>query len=142
MKRKLSMSIGAGLLLAACAYAGGQITWTVATGTNTSATTYADPFTGLIDEIAVYSTVATGSVSIAALDPYSGTSLVLATNEAVGTYTVWAPRLSEATIGGDAARAVTNTASSDRFNAQGEKVRVSFNDSRTGVTYRVRIKLK
>jgi hypothetical protein len=140
--RKLSLIIGAAVLVAACAYGGGQITFTVATGTNTSATAYADPFTGLIDEIAVYSTVATGAVSIAALDPYSGGALVLATNATQGSYAVWMPRLDATASTGDTARVVTNTTGDDLFNAQGERLRAVITGSRTGVTYRVRIKLK
>jgi len=140
--KKLSFIIGVSVIVAACAFGGGQLTWTVSTGTNTTATTYADPFTGEIDQIDVYSTVATGAVSIAALDPFDSSALVLATNAAVGTHTVWAPRLVAASVGGDSARSVTNTATSDRFNARGEKLRAVFSGSRTGVTYRVRIKIK
>ena len=139
--RKLSLIIVASVM-AACAHAGSQVTFTAATGTNTNVTAYADSFTGEIDEIAVYSTVATGTVSIAALDPYSGTALVLATNAECQTYLAWAPRVSAAT--GEVARAVTYVlnASNELFNAQGESIRAVFNSSRTGVTYRVRLKLK
>ncbi len=138
--RNLSI-IAAAVMLAACAQAGSQVTWTAATGTNTSVTTYADPFTGAINEIYVYSTVATGTVSIAALDPYNGTALVLGTKAGVGTNTVWAPRLVAPSVGGATARTVTNTASADKFTAQGEKIRAVFTGSRTGVTYRVRLKI-
>ena len=140
--RKLAIIIGAAVIAAACAYGGGQITWTVSTGTNTSVTSYADPFTGLIDEVSVYSTVATGVVSIAALDPYSGDALVLATNAAQGVYAVWMPRLDATASTGDTARVVTNTTGDDLYNARGEKIRAVITGSRTGVTYRVRIKLK
>ena len=139
--RKLSLIIVASVL-AACAHAGSQVTFTAATGTNTTVTAYADSFTGEIDEIAVYSTVAMGTVSIAALDPYSGTALVLATNAAVGTFTQWTPRLVAATDGGATSRVVTNNVTFDRFIAQGESIRAVFTGSRTGVTYRVRLKLK
>jgi hypothetical protein len=140
--RKLSLIIGAAVLVAACAYGGEQITFTVATGTNTTATAYADPFTGYIDEVAVYSTVATGEVSIAALDPYSGDALVLATNATQGSYAVWMPRVDATASTGDTARVVTYTTGDDLFNAQGERIRASITGSRTGVTYRIRIKTK
>lgn len=135
-------SVMAALLFAVSASAGDAITWTASTGTNTTVTAYADPFTGQIDEIAVYSTVATGTVSIAAIDPYSSTALVLATNSAVGTYRVWMPRLDPTVSTGDVARIVTFTTGDDYFNAQGERILASFAGSRTGVTYRVRLKLK
>lgn len=140
--RKLLTIIGAAVLVAACALAGGQITWTASTGTNTTSTTYSNPFTGEIDEIAVYSTVATGTVSIAAIDPYSSTALVLATSATQGSYAVWMPRLDATASTGDAARVVTYTTGDDLFNAQGEQIRASIAGSRTGVTYRIRIKLK
>ena len=140
--RKLTLIIGASLLVAACAMAGEQITFTVATGTNTSATGYADPFTGEIDEVAVYSTVATGTVSVAAIDPYSSAALVLATNATQGTYAVWMPRVDATASTGDTARVITNTTGDDLFNAQGERIRAAIAGSRTGVTYRVRIKTK
>ena len=140
--RKLSLILSAGLaLVAACALAG-QITWTAATGTNTTSTSYADPFIGEIDEIAVYSTVATGTVSIAAIDPYSSTALVLATNATQGTYAVWMPRVDATASTGDAARVITYTTGDDYYNAQGERIRAVVTGSRTGVTYRVRIKTK
>lgn len=119
-----------------------SVTWTFSTGSTNTATSYATAFVGDVDEIAVYSTVATGRVSIAALDPYNGTALVLATNAAVGTFKQWTPRLVAATDGGATSRVVTNNASFDRFNAQGEKIRAVITGSRTGVTYRVRIKVK
>jgi hypothetical protein len=134
--------IGVLAAMAACAFGGGSVTWTASTGTNATASAYADPFTGEIDEVAVFASVATGTVSIAVIDPYSGDALVLATNAACGEYVVWTPRLTEAAMTGDAARVVTNSASADRINAQGERVLASFAASSTGVTYRVRIKLK
>jgi len=139
--RKLTLIIGASLLVAACAMAG-QITWTAATGTNTTSTSYADPFIGQIDEITVQSTVATGIVTIAAIDPYNSTALTLAVNAATGTNFVWMPRLDATASTGDAARVVTYTTGDDLFNAQGEKIRATVATSRTGVTYRIRIKLK
>jgi hypothetical protein len=140
--RKLSIIIGAAVMAAAGAFAGEQITFTVATGTNTTATGYANPFTGQIDEIAVYSTVATGTVSIAAIDPYSSAALVLATNATQGSYAVWMPRVDATAATGDTARVITNTTGDDLFNAQGERIRAVISGSRTGVTYRVRIKTK
>jgi len=140
--RKLLTIISAAVLVAVCAWAGPQITFTIATGTNTTATGYADPFTGEIDEIAVYSTVATGTVSIAAIDPYSSDALVLATNATQGSYAVWMPRLDATASTGDTARVVTYTTGDDLFNAQGETIRAAITGSRTGVTYRIRIKLK
>ena len=109
---------------------------------NTDVTAYSESFIGQIDEIAVYATVATGAVSIVALDPYDGGALVLATNAAIGARTIWTPRLAEASDDGVAARSVTNAASADMFNAQGERFRMSITGGRTGVTYRARIKLR
>ena len=140
--RKLTFILSAALaLVAACALAG-QITWTAATGTNTTSTSYADPFIGQIDEITVQSTVATGTVTIAAIDPYNGTALTLAVNAAAGTNFVWMPRVDATTSTGDTARVVTYTTGDDLFNAQGEKIRAAVTGSRTSVVYRIRIKLK
>jgi hypothetical protein len=140
--RKLAIIIGAAVIAAACAFGGEQITFTVATGTNTSVTAYANPFTGEIDEIALYATVATGAVSIAALNPYSGAELVLCTNSTVGTALVWTPRGAAAATTGSVARTVGATLSDDRFNMQGESLRLAVDNARTGVTYRVHIKTK
>ena len=140
--RKFGMIIGVAVLVTACAFAGGEVTWTAATGTNTSVTTYANPFTGLIDEIAVYSTGSSGGVQVSALDPYSGNALVLATNATQGSYAVWMPRLDATASAGDTARVVTNTTGDDLFNCQGERIQAVISGSATGVTYRIRIKLK
>ena len=140
MRKPLTI-LGAAVLVAACAHAG-QITWTASTGTTNVSTTYADAFVGEIDEIAVYSTVATGTVTIAAIDPYSSAALVLATNATAGTYHVWMPRLDATSSTGDTARVVTYTTGDDLFNARGETIRAAITGSRTGVTYRIRIKTK
>jgi hypothetical protein len=52
------------------------------------------------------------------------------------------PRLDATASTGDAARVVTYTTGDDLFNAQGERIRASITGSRTGVTYRIRIKTK
>jgi hypothetical protein len=52
------------------------------------------------------------------------------------------PRLDATASTGDAARVITYTTGDDLFNAQGEKIRAVVAGSRTGVTYRVRIKTK
>jgi len=142
--RKLSLIIGAAVLVAACASAGEAVTWVLTVGTNTAATGYSDSFTGEIDEIAVYaSTGATGAVAVAAIDPYSGDALVLGTNAAATGTTIFVPRVvGAAAIGGVAARVVTNSATADRFSAQGEKFYATVSGSNTGATYRVRVKVK
>ena len=134
----------AATLTASCAFAGNVVTVMLSTGTNATATAYADSFTGEIEDITVYpSTGVTGAVAVSAIDPYSGAALVLATNAAVSAANVFVPRVvnSEA-IGGAASRVVTNDVAAARFQAQGEKILVSVADSTTGATYRVSIKLK
>jgi hypothetical protein len=136
--------IMAAVLATASTHAGSAITFTLSTWTNTSASAYASTFTGEIEDITVYpSTGATGAVAVAAIDPYSGGALVLATNAAVTAANVFVPRVvnSEA-IGGAAARVVTNDVTAARYLAQGEKILVTVSDSTTNSTYRVRIKLK
>ena len=140
--RKLSIIIGAAVVAAACVFAGEQITFTVATGTNTTVTGSSNPFTGEIDEIAVYATVETGTVSIAALNPYSGAALVLATNAELKSALVFTPRVAAATATGSVARAVGVTLTDDRFNMQGESLRAVISGARTSVTYRMHIKTK
>ena len=139
--------IGAvGAMLTACAFGGQAITWTITTGTNAAAnvTGYADTFTGELDEIAVYTDAGvTGAVHVVALDPFSGTALVLATNATVTGYEVWTPRMDVADVGGSTARVVTNTASADRFTAQGERFYAVVGDaSATGKVFRIRLKIK
>ena len=139
-----SITFCAAFLTAAAAYAGSAVTVTLSTGTNATATAYTDSFTGEIEDITVYpSAGATGSVAVAAIDPYSAAALVLGTNAAVSAANVFVPRIvnSEA-IGGAASRVVTNDVTAARFQAQGEKILVSVGDSTTGATYRVSIKLK
>lgn len=135
--------ICAGLLVAACAFGGNAITWTASVGTNDNATAYANPFTGDIDEIIVYAPGNTGTVTIAAIDPYSGNALVLATNAASSVQTVWTPRVMEATEGGSTALTVTNLPTADRFRAQGERFLFSVSGSTaTGTVFRCLIKTK
>ena len=141
---KTTMIIAALLTAASVVHAGSAVTVALSTGTNATATAYTDSFTGEIEDITVYpSAGATGSVAIAAIDPYSAAALVLGTNAAVSAANVFVPRVvnSEA-IGGAASRVVTNDVTAARFQAQGEKILVSVGDSTTGATYRVSIKLK
>jgi hypothetical protein len=142
--KHFGLSLSALLLTAWAAAAGDAVTWTIATGTNTTAVGYADPFTGEIDEIAVYTAAGTtGAVSVVALDPYSGSALVLATNAAATGYVVWTPRVTGAAIGGDASRAVTNAPTADRFAAQGDSLYATVGGaSKTGTTFRVRLKIR
>jgi hypothetical protein len=104
---------------------------------------YANPFIGLIDEITVYApSGVTGSVAVAAVDPYSGASLVLATNDVSGSM-VWRPRVMDTSLTGDVALAITNSASSAMYNACGEAIKATLNGAtKTGSVFRVVIKTK
>ncbi len=143
-----NLILASALILAGMACAGDTKTILVTTGTNYAAavTKYADPFTGDIAEIAVYTAGGvTGAVSIVALDPISGDALVLATNAATTGKLVFTPRVLPADLGGSTALTVTNTATADMFRAQGERVYATV----TGVsensatnTFRVRIKVR
>lgn len=141
--RNLTIIIAA-VITTAAAYAQSVVTLTLSTGTNTTATAFAGSFTGEIEDITVYpSTGATGAVAVAAIDPYSGGALVLATNAAVSAANVFVPRVTNSeAIGGAAARVVTNDVTAARYQAHGERIRVTVGDSTTNSTYRVRIKLK
>lgn len=142
--RKLLTIIGATVIAAACACAGEAVTWVLSTGTNATASGYADSFTGDIEDISVYaSSGATGTVVITAIDPYSGDALVLGTNAALTGTVVFVPRVvGAAAIDGASARVITNSVTGDRFMAQGEKLYATVSGSQTGATYRVRIKVK
>ena len=126
--------------------AGDYRTFTITTGTNAAAavTGYADPFTGPIDEISVYTDAGvTGAVTIAVIDPYSSDALVLATNATVTSRMTWRPRIVAPAVGGATSLTVTNTVTDDRFNAQGETIRVIVSDaSTTASVFRVFIKIK
>ena len=142
--RKILNILAALFLLAIPCAAGDAVSWTISVGTTDNGVAYADPFTGSIDEMAVYTTAGvSGAVSIVALDPYSSTALVLATNAAVEGYAVWTPRIAAAGVSGSSARSVTNALTADRYNAQGESFYATVTgSSATGVTWRVRIKMK
>ena len=133
-------------LFALAATAGDRITWTVTSVTNaaTTVTGYANPFTGEIDEIVVYSDAGvTGAESIVALDPFSGNALVLATNAAATVQTVWTPRVLAAAYGGSTALTVTNTATADRPRIYGERVFATVRPaSSTATVFRVTIKTR
>jgi len=122
-------------------------TFTVTTHASTSSiamTKYADPFTGEIDEISVYTpSGVTGSVAIAAIDPYSSGALVLATNATVTEYMVWRPKIMAPAITGSTSLTVTNAVTDDRFNAHGETIRAVVSAaSTTSAVFRVLIKIK
>ena len=130
-------------LFASGVMAGDAITWTVNVGTNNSGSAFSNPFTGEIDEIAVYAIGNTGAVSIVAIDPFSSTALVLATNATAKTYTVWTPRIMQAAIGGATALSVTNLPSADRYRMQGESLKFTVGGTTgTGTVFRARIKTK
>jgi len=134
-------------LLAALCRAGDYRTFTITTHSQTSSvavTGYADPFTGDIDEISVYTDAGvTGAVAIAVIDPYSSDALVLGTNAAVTSRMTWRPKVMPPAITGATSLVVTNAATADRFNAQGEKLRMIVSDaSTTASVFRVFIKIK
>lgn len=120
----------------------------VTTGTNATATVtkYADPFIGDIAEVAVYTgSGVTGAVSIVALDSFSGTALVLATNAAASGYLVFTPRVDPAAVGGSSALTITNTATADLYRAQGERIYATVTAANAGnsnQTFRFRVKVK
>ncbi|MDD4860796.1 MAG: hypothetical protein PHH96_02195 [Smithellaceae bacterium] len=122
-------------------------TFTVTTHAQTSSvavTKYADPFTGEIDEISVYTpSGVTGAVSIAAINPYDSSALVLAANAAVSGRMIWRPRIEAPAVGGATSLTVTNTVTADRFNSHGEKIRaVISNASKTNQEFRIYLKIK
>jgi hypothetical protein len=136
-------------MLAGLASAGicGEAVPIILTANNTNAalviTGYANPFVGEVDEISIYTpSGVTGTVAVAAIDPYSGAALVLATNAVTGA-AVWRPRIMETSLTGDASLVVTNAAACDRLNAQGESFRAVLSEaSKTGAVFRVVIKTK
>lgn len=135
------------MVIAAQCLAGDYQMFTVTTHATTSSvamTKYADPFTGDIDEIAVYTpSGVTGAVAVAAIDSYSDGALVLGTNAAVTGYMVFRPRIMEPAISGASSLVVTNAASADRFRAQGERIRAIVSSASTSnAVFRFRIKIK
>jgi len=145
MKRTILIAIMFGII--GLCQADDYRTFTVTTHATTSSvamTKYADPFTGEIDEISVYTPDGvTGAVAIAAIDPYSGNALVLATNAGVSTNMVWRPKITPPAIVGATALVVTNTSTDNRFNAHGEKIRAIVSAaSTTSAVFRVFIKIK
>lgn len=110
----------------------------------TAVTGYADSFTGEIDELSVYTdSGVTGTVAIAAIDPYSDDALVLATNATVTGRMVWRPRIVAPAVEGTNSLVVTNAATADRFNAHGERIRAIVSDASTSNSvFRVFVKIK
>ena len=127
--------------------AGDYRTFTVTMNSSNAAlavTGYADPFTGEIDEISVYTDAGvTGAVAIAAIDPYSSDALVLATNATVTSRMIWRPKIMPPAITGATGLTVTNAVTDDRFNAHGERIRAIVSSaSATSSVFRVFIKIK
>jgi hypothetical protein len=93
--RKLSIILGAGLLMAACAFAAPQeATISVATGTNTAGTATLATVSGYVDEIVFKLPTGgspTGTVTLAVTQP-SGNTITLATKGIAAT-TLFRPRL-------------------------------------------------
>lgn len=146
--RKLSIIMGM-MFIAFASIAGEQYVWTVTTHATTSTvavTKYADPFIGEIDEIAVYTpSGVTGAVTIAAIDPYSSTAFVLATNAAVTGYMVWAPRIVPPIVTGATSLTVTNgnDSTAEKYFALGESIRAVVSEAtKTGQVFRIRLKIK
>ena len=108
--------------------------WQVRTHASTSTvavTANAPAFVGALDEVAVYVPAdGTGTVTFAAVDPYSGASLTLGTVSAATAYTVFRPRVAAVAEGGANALVITNSgASTERFLVAGESIRATLSDA-------------
>ena len=102
--RKLSLSIGAAVLVAACAFGQPQeATISVATGTNTAGTATLATISGYVDEI-VFKLPSggspTGTVTLAVTQP-SGNTITLAT-KGISATTLFRPRLDGTDTAGSA----------------------------------------
>jgi hypothetical protein len=111
----------AGLLVAACAFAG-DVTWTVTSNPTNAAAEVSGTAAhrvGALESIHVYLPAGvTGTVSVALQQPYGGPSLVLATNADTVAYRVFSPRIAATDSAGASAWSVTNNG--DRVWLSGE----------------------
>ena len=137
--RKLSSIIGAAGLVAACAWAEPQYaTFSLATGTNTAASTSTTAISGYLDEIVLElptGTAVTGTVSVTAT-PAVGAAVTLASKAIAATQLV-RPRLD----GTDTAGTALSSDPPGRYMSAGDKLTMAVASANTtGLTWRVFIK--
>ena len=142
------MKKGAIILLACLAVltarASDQV-FSVTTHASTSTVTVtatAKAFTGELQELQVYNPAgATGIVTFAAVDPYSGESITLASGS-VTTSTVWRPRIAAVAVAGEHSVTITNTTgASEMFMVAGEAITVALSvASVTNQEWKFRVK--
>jgi len=136
--RKLSIIIGAAVLVAACAFGKpNSLTVSVATGTNTSGSAAAQ-IAGYVDEIVLAlptGTAVTGTVAVVATQPM-GNTVTLASKEITAT-TLIRPRLD----GTDTAGSALTGDPPGRYMSYGDNFAVTVTDANvTGKTWSVWIK--
>jgi hypothetical protein len=119
--------------------------WSVTTHASTSTVTVtstAKAFTGELLELQVYNPAgATGVVTFAAVDPYNGESVTLASGS-VATSTVWRPRIAPVAVTGEHSVTVTNSAgASEFFTVAGEAITAALSGaSVTNQEWKFRVK--
>ena len=119
--------------------------WSVITHASTSTVTVtaaAKAFAGELQELQVYNPAgATGIVTFAAVDPYSGESITLASGS-VTTSTVWRPRIAAVAVAGEHSVTITNTTgASEMFMVAGEAITVALSGaSVTNQEWKFRVK--
>ncbi len=136
--RKLSIILGAGLLTAACAWGRPQqATLSLATGTNTTATTSTTAISGYIDEIVMeLPTGATTGIVAVTATPTVGAAVTLAGKNLSATQLV-RPRLD----GTDTAGGALTSDPPGRYMSASDKITATVTAaSNTGKTWRVFIK--
>ena len=131
-------------VLACAAASAKEAVWAIPATVTTSAVTRTSDcqaFVGDLDEVTLYgATSATGTISIALVDPYNSSTLVIATNAALTTgKKVWRPRIAAPVVAGASALTVTN--SGDRFYVSGETLRASLAGV-TGTNAVIRFRVK
>ena len=142
------MKTGAIILLACLAVmtarASDQV-WSVTTHASTSTVTVtktAKAFSGELLELQVYNPAgATAVGTLAAVDPYSGELVTLASG-GVATSTVWRPRVAAVAVAGEHSVTVTNsTGASEMFTVAGEAITAALSGaSVTNQEWKFRVK--
>lgn len=141
--RSRNIIISVLLAVACAAYAADQllIVKTTATNAATSVNGTFEGFAGTINEITIQTASGvTGDVKVVMAYPYSGQSVVLASNTVTG-FMVFRPRVGIVSISGDAALSVTNTIDGEEFMVSGESIVATVvNGTATSTPVKVRVK--
>jgi hypothetical protein len=139
------LCIACAILLAASGAVAGGAVWQIPATVSTAAVdrvASSPGFIGTLEEVEMYgASDATGVVTLAVVDPYSGAAVTVATNAALTSgKKVWRPRIVPPAVTGATALSITN--SGDALYLDGETVRATLSGvTGTNKVLRFRVKI-